>query len=395
MRYREPLKNIIFSLLIIALAFSVLIPAAAKAASLSSEDRTETAAVETDQSEAASTESQAASQEEQKASADKQTVAPKEQSASREDQIPASENPSSSQEDQVPASEDQSASPKDQTSSPEETTSAAAESSGALLTAGLAVLPDSYKGGIPDILGDEVGEKNRYVAHTGLCGKAAQNSLLAFQLAADAGYWAIETDIRWTSDHVIICYHDESFSAHSDGTGMVEDRSWDYVSNVRVYAGNVEECGPQPVARFSEYLDICKASGRLALVDLKYCSTGYKSFLNKAYEMVADRDMVSRTIWQCSLGEYLTYIKSLDSNARCWLLCGEIVADDPDLIVHAKKDLHCEGINVPVIDKAVADQAHENGMICVFYETDKKHKQEKCFEYGYDLVMENGIETDE
>lgn len=274
-------------------------------------------------------------------------------------------------------------------------TTASAETAGSPDTpvlAGLTALPRSIPTDIERILGSEEGEKNRYVAHTGRCGKAAQNSLLAFQLAAEAGYWAIETDIRWTSDRVIICYHDESFDTHSDGSGMVEDCPWDYVKTISVTAGCIDETGPQPVASFADYLDLCKETGRQALVDVKYCSNGYKEFLDTAYQMVADRDMVSRTIWQCSLGDYLTYIKSLDPNARCWLLCGEIVADDPDLIVHAKQDLQCEGIDVPVIDQAVAEQAHANGMICVFYETDKKDKQDRCFEYGYDLVMENGLD---
>ena len=306
-----------------------------------------------------------------------------------------------SSEDTAPAAEDQTA--EEHSADTAETSAAASEDTSAAastetaaeeerpLTAGLTSLPDRFLSDIDRALGNEEGEKNRYVAHTGRCGKAAQNSLLAFQLAADAGYWAIETDIRWTSDHVIICYHDESFDSHSDGTGMVEDCTWDYVSTLHVTAGNTDDDGPQPIAAFSEYLDLCKETGRQALVDVKYCSNGYRSFLDKAYEMVAERDMVSRTIWQCSLGDYLKYIKSLDANARCWLLCGEIIADDPDMIVHAKRDLQCEGIDVPVIDQSVAELAHQNGMICVFYETDKKHKQDKCFEYGYDLVMENGF----
>ena len=72
---------------------------------------------------------------------------------------------------------------------PAETT-ASAETAGSPDTpvlAGLTALPRSIPTDIERILGSEEGEKNRYVAHTGRCGKAAQNSLLAFQLAAEAG----------------------------------------------------------------------------------------------------------------------------------------------------------------------------------------------------------------
>lgn len=235
------------------------------------------------------------------------------------------------------------------------------------------------------------GEKGRYVAHTGRAGKAAQNSLKAFELAGEAGYWAIETDIRWTADHTIICFHDESLDTHTEGSGLVEDCTWDYISTLHISAGNTETYGPQPICTFADYLDACKACGSRALIDIKFCSLGYEKMLEQAFQMVCDRGMQDDVIWQCSLGDYLTYIRSLDPDAHCWLLCGDNIAKNLSLITHAKEDLGCEGINVPRGSKKIAQAAHEQQLICVFYQTDKKSKQEKLFKRGFDLVMENGI----
>ncbi len=47
-------------------------------------------------------------------------------------------------------------------------------------------------------------------AHRGLHGeKTPENSLAAFQLAADRGY-GIELDVRWTKDRVMVVHHDDS-----------------------------------------------------------------------------------------------------------------------------------------------------------------------------------------
>ena len=234
------------------------------------------------------------------------------------------------------------------------------------------------------------GEKGRFLAHTGRCGKAAQSSALAFRLAGEAGYWGIETDLRWSKDHALVCFHDESLDAHTDGNGMIEDCTWEYLTTISVNAGNVQETGPQPITSFSDYLDICKEFGVRPIIDIKYCSLGYKGMLDAAYEMVKEKDMLDSAIWQCSLGDYLTYVKELDENNHCWLLCGENISDSPELVEHAKKDLGCEGINVPVIDPRIVSLAHEKDMVCAYYITDKPEKQEKCFEAGFDLVMEDG-----
>ena len=235
-----------------------------------------------------------------------------------------------------------------------------------------------------DTIGEDTGDKSLLVAHTGMAGQAAQNSLYAFQLAGQAGYNGIETDVRMTRDGVLVCYHDETLADKTGASGSVESSTWDRLSGLYVRSKH----GAQPIAKFEEYLDTCKAYGCNAVIDLKY-SSSYKTMIKLIDAMVKERDMQYLAIYQCSIPKYLQYVKELDPYNRCWLLCGKKTAASSSTYKNAAA-MGCEGVNVPVADRSIPEAAHSYGMICGFYQTDDDAAQRKLFDMGYDLVMENG-----
>lgn len=169
-----------------------------------------------------------------------------------------------------------------------------------------------------DTISEDTGDKSLLVAHTGMAGRAAQNSLYAFQLAGQAGYNGIETDVRMSGDSVLVCYHDETLADKTGASGSVESSTWKRLSGLYVRSKH----GSQPIAKFEDYLDTCKTYGCNAVIDLKY-SNHYKTMIKLIDAMVKERDMQYMAIYQCSIPKYLQYVKELDPNNRCWLLVGK------------------------------------------------------------------------
>ncbi len=233
-------------------------------------------------------------------------------------------------------------------------------------------------------------DNSMFIAHTGMAGKAPQNSTAAFDLAGQNGYWGIETDLRWSKDHVLVCYHDESLEKHSNGTGSVSSRNWSYLKNIYVSAGNTKTYGSLPIATFEEYLDICKSYGCNAIIDVKSCANGYKQMLKAAYDMIVEKDMLGQVVFQCSLEKYLDYIRDMDSKLRIWLLVGQKGAWDGAKIRRAYTRWNCEAVNAPVADTSIARAIHSYGMLYAFYQTDNSKLQRQYFGKGVDLIMENG-----
>ncbi len=75
-----------------------------------------------------------------------------------------------------------------------------------------------------------------------------ENSLAAFRRAAAEGYRYLETDVRTTSDGVVVVLHDATLDRTTDGSGEVEQLAWAAVRTARVG-------GREPVCRLADLLE--------------------------------------------------------------------------------------------------------------------------------------------
>lgn len=60
-------------------------------------------------------------------------------------------------------------------------------------------------------------------AHRGASGYAPENTLPAFELAADMGAGGIEFDVQITKDHQLIIHHDRALGRTEDASGLLSD----------------------------------------------------------------------------------------------------------------------------------------------------------------------------
>jgi glycerophosphoryl diester phosphodiesterase len=65
------------------------------------------------------------------------------------------------------------------------------------------------------------------IAHRGATGRAPENTLAAFRLAADLGAQAIETDLRLTRDGHVVLMHDDTLQRTTSGRGPVTAKTLD------------------------------------------------------------------------------------------------------------------------------------------------------------------------
>ncbi len=71
-------------------------------------------------------------------------------------------------------------------------------------------------------------------AHRGGAGDWPENTMPAFQNAADLGFSYFETDAHVTSDGVVVAFHDESLDRVTDRSGLIAELTWSEVSQALV-----------------------------------------------------------------------------------------------------------------------------------------------------------------
>jgi glycerophosphoryl diester phosphodiesterase len=76
-------------------------------------------------------------------------------------------------------------------------------------------------------------------AHRGLSAEVAENTLAAFRAAAEAGFRALEMDLRLTADGEVVVLHDAGVERTTDGNGRVADMRYDDLRRHPTAAGPV------------------------------------------------------------------------------------------------------------------------------------------------------------
>lgn len=109
----------------------------------------------------------------------------------------------------------------------------------------------------------------RLCAHRGVNGNwaAPENSLPAFRLAAEYGYWGAETDLRLTSDGHWVILHDETVDRTTNGTGAVSSMTLSQIKALDLNFVSSTFSG-EKIPTLREFLELCKTYGIVP-----YCQT--------------------------------------------------------------------------------------------------------------------------
>ena len=107
-------------------------------------------------------------------------------------------------------------------------------------------------------------------AHRGLSALAPENTLPAYRLAGEYGFWGAECDISQTADGVWVLMHDKTVDRMTDGEGLVSNFTYEELSALTVDAGNnIEQFPGTKVPTLVEYLDVCREYGLHPVIEIK------------------------------------------------------------------------------------------------------------------------------
>ena len=109
------------------------------------------------------------------------------------------------------------------------------------------------------------------LSHRGFSPTGLENTMAAFEAAVALGFGYLETDVRTTSDGVLMAFHDDTLDRVTDASGPISALSLRELRGVRV-------CGTEPIPTLEEVLvrwpdvrlnvDIKDAAGSAALAAL-------------------------------------------------------------------------------------------------------------------------------
>lgn len=157
-------------------------------------------------------------------------------------------------------------------------------------------------------------------AHRGYSGMYPENTMLAFQKAAETGCDGIELDVQTTKDGVLVIIHDEAVDRTTDGTGLVKDYTYEELLKLNAGKAFHEKYGFQPVPTFEEYCQWVKKTDLVTNVELKSSIYYYTGLEEKTMDLVKKYDLVDRVLYSSFNHMSLTQIKRMNQACYCGAL---------------------------------------------------------------------------
>jgi glycerophosphoryl diester phosphodiesterase len=107
------------------------------------------------------------------------------------------------------------------------------------------------------------------INHRGYNRVAPENTLPAFRLSKLYGFDYVETDIRTTSDGVLVCLHDETVDRTSNGTGYVNQMTLDQLKLLDFGSWKSSKYAGTKILTFDEFIRCCRSLGLKPYIELK------------------------------------------------------------------------------------------------------------------------------
>lgn len=169
----------------------------------------------------------------------------------------------------------------------------------------------------------EKAKEVKAVAHRGLSFAAPENTLSAFKLAGEKGYYGCEFDIHPTKDKIWVVNHDNTVDKMTDGSGKIGDMTFEEISKLKIDSGNNIEAYPnEKIPTLEEALDVCEEYSLRPVIEVKGGAPedmeGLAAFL-KGRAFSNGYTLISFT-W-----ELLAPLRELLPEAEMWMLAEEVM----------------------------------------------------------------------
>lgn len=164
------------------------------------------------------------------------------------------------------------------------------------------------------------------IAHRGLSSLFPQNTLPAFEAAAQAGYYAIELDIHTTADGEWVVIHNDTVDDMTDGSGKVSDFTLDEIKALTIDNGNgVKNLPALTIPALSEVLALCSERNIVPVIEIKSCDSACIPMLTEAIE---EYGLSEKAVIISFEKEYLGIYREISPDARIMLLCEKPTMED-------------------------------------------------------------------
>ncbi len=226
------------------------------------------------------------------------------------------------------------------------------------------------------------------VAHRGFSSIYPQNTLPAFEGAVEADFDGYELDIHTTKDGKWVVIHDDTVDAMTDGTGNVENFTFEEIRKLKIDSGNgIENYNYLVVPTLEESLVYAEENDIIPVIEIKKCDVKYLPDLKT---LLDEKGLSEKAVIISFTKEYLEEYRHLDKNIEMLLLSSTPNTTDVDWCLEWKTGLNFAFHNFYKSHSAVK-YARENGVKLAAWTVDNVVFKDIMVLFGAEIITTNKI----
>ena len=226
----------------------------------------------------------------------------------------------------------------------------------------------------------------KLVAHRGFSGVAPENSIVAFEKAAEYNFYATECDVHLTKDGVWVVYHDSNIFRLTNGFKNIEDSTYDELQEYVIDNGvNVNEYPNQRIPTLEEYLVVCSDMRIIPQIEIK---EGSKEKLSEILDLLEKYNLKEDAIIISFNSEILVTMRSIDKDIDIWYLVEEINDDEINI---CKEYNFALAFNASKNKNDVIKTAKTSGLQLCAWTVDDLEELERLYNAGVNYITTNTI----
>ena len=166
-------------------------------------------------------------------------------------------------------------------------------------------------------------------AHRGVTMYAPENTLPAYEMSVELGYYTAECDIRLTKDGVWVLHHNGDLAMFGK-EGTIEDHTYEELCSYKYVRGTNCDMDGLKICTLDEYLDVFVGTQTRPQIEIK---TETYDTLGTVVDAVVKKGMTKQSIVISFDLRQLQIIHDLNPDIELWYLIGKIT---PENIAEAK-----------------------------------------------------------
>lgn len=229
-------------------------------------------------------------------------------------------------------------------------------------------------------------EDIKLTAHRGFSGIAPENTIAAFEKAAEYNFFAAECDVHLTKDGVWVIYHDDNIFRLTNGYKNIADATYDELQEYVIDNGvNVEQYPNQKIPTLEEFLVVCKDMNIVPEIEIK---NGSKDKLLEILNLLDKYNLRKQAIIISFNIEAIKTIRELDKKIEIWYLVEEITDVEVNECVNNNFAL---AFNHKKNDEAVIGKANDKNIKLCAWTVDDLEKIEQLYDMGVKYITTNAV----